>query len=64
MKTNKDILESYGTIVHDGYSWLVRDNNGGAVNDSYYMAWCSKGADEHILSMLVDVEIVMWKICQ
>lgn len=64
MKTNKDILESYGTIIHDGSSWLVRDNNGGAVNDAYYMAWWSNGSDAYVCAMLVDVEIVMWRICQ
>jgi len=62
MKSNKDILESYGTIADDEDDWFLLDGFGNVINHAYYSKVFSRRLSEDWLPvscMLTDVDRIM-----
>lgn len=61
MENNRELLDSYGTIVDDqDYGWYLANNEGKAVRDSYYTKGLVTGPEALVSSMLSDVYGVMY----
>ena len=66
MKTNKDILESYGIIAENSYDWFLLNSNGAVVNRAYYSKTLKREPDSEpnpigcIDCMLSDVRVMMF----
>jgi len=66
MKTNRDILESYGTITEDSDDWYLVDSFGDVVNHAYYSKTLKREPDSEpnpigcIDCMLSDVRVIMF----
>jgi len=61
MENNRELLDSYGTIVEDqDHGWYLANNEGEAVRQSYYTSSLVTGPEALVSVMLADVYGAMY----